>query len=419
MIRTLTRWGWLPLLAIPAILLFAISLQVMGQVRVYGWWGLKTHTPDFEDARSITSAIEYAREGHDPGKSNPRDPWGRPFNYPRIWLALGQLGLDQSHTTGLAIVLSISLYIGFLLFPGSRAGWFPSACILLVMFSPAVMMGVKAGNIDQFMFFLVAMGIVGISQSGRVAQAAGVIAMLAGFVLKIFPAFGLAAILSLGRRHCLWLGPLLVLVAGIYGWTQLEELQRMKDTTPVGIAASYGRDVTALRVAAELPQLANAARIGAIAGIFMGFALLAFGALSRDREDRVEPFDDRSLTAFRAGAMIYCGTFLLGSNWDYRLMFLAFPLPLLVAICRHPSRSMRWSAILVTASLLASCWSIAIWGLLRGIPHGSQASVAIDEASNWIVFLGLMFLFGRTLPAWIPAPWANPKTRGQGSPEFA
>ncbi|MCW1885149.1 hypothetical protein OKA04_10455 [Luteolibacter flavescens] len=402
---TVTRqrggWKWW-LLAIPAILLFAIALQVSGQVRVFGAWGLNVHTPDFEDARSITSAIESVREGIDPTVANPRDPWGRPFNYPLVWLALGEFGFDQSRTGELALWLTASLFLGFLVFPGRRTGWFPAICLLLVMMSPAVMMGVKAGNIDQFMFFLVALGIVGISHSRGAAQVAGVSAIVAAFVLKMFPAFGLAAILGFRKRLCLWLCAILVLGTGIYGWTQLGELQRIKSTTPVGIAASYGRDVTALRVAEELPHLANAARIGSHAMTAVGIGLLALGAFTGKREGIGA--DARAITAFRAGAMIYCGTFLLGSNWDYRLMFLAFTIPLLAAMCRQASPVVKWSSLLMLACILASCWSIGIWGVLRGIPHGSQASVVIDEGANWAVFLGLMFLFGRTLPAWLAIP---------------
>ena len=53
----------------------------------------------FFDTRNLTAALECRRLGFDPLVESPCDPWGRPLNYPRVWLALRWLGLNQSHTT--------------------------------------------------------------------------------------------------------------------------------------------------------------------------------------------------------------------------------------------------------------------------------------------------------------------------------
>src|SRR5262245_12606830 len=50
----------------------------------------------FFDARNLTAAWECQRLGYDPLYESPCDPWGRPVNYPRVWLLLGVLGLGQS-----------------------------------------------------------------------------------------------------------------------------------------------------------------------------------------------------------------------------------------------------------------------------------------------------------------------------------
>ena len=68
----------------------------------------------FFDTRNLTAALECRRLGFDPLVQNPCDPWGRPLNYPRVWLALRWLGLNQSHTVALAL-LFIIVFLGSIL----------------------------------------------------------------------------------------------------------------------------------------------------------------------------------------------------------------------------------------------------------------------------------------------------------------
>ena len=99
--------------------------------------------------------------------------------------------------------------------------------------------------------------------------------------------------------------------------------------------------------------------------------------------------------------MVYCGTFLLGGNWDYRLMFLIFTVPALVSIARGNERVASRVAMLTLATEIVSCWALVIWNTLKHLPAGSPASVVLDEGANWFVFLALLWLFGRTSPGWI------------------
>ena len=82
-----------------AISIFGTMILTLGPTRTFACWGIDTTHPDFADIRGITSAMESHRLGFDPLVENPRDPFGRAFNYPRAWLGLSPLGLDQSHST--------------------------------------------------------------------------------------------------------------------------------------------------------------------------------------------------------------------------------------------------------------------------------------------------------------------------------
>jgi hypothetical protein len=399
---------WL-VLALPAVLLFLGAMRWAGPPEVFRLWGLTVLSPDYEDARGITAAIESQNEGHDPRFVNPKDPWERKYNYPRPWLLLGHLGINQEHTAAFAAVLGAAFFIGLLAFPERSTGAVAGAGMLAIAFSPAVMLGYKAGNTDLFMFFLVAMAVLGISRSSPAARVAGCVAIAAGFVLKIFPAFALAAILGWRPRYCLPTLAVAVLLAASYAWVQRDDLAAVRNATPQAGSVSYGRLVAAVRFVEVSPVLGKVASAASWIGVAAGGLLLAGGALGRRHvsPDEAEPevgagLSPMSLAAFRAGAMVYCGTFLLGGNWDYRLMFLIFTVPALVSIARGNERVASRVATLTLAAEMVSCWALAIWNTLKHIPGGSPASVVLDEGANWFVFLALLWLFGRTVPSWFP-----------------
>jgi hypothetical protein len=85
------------------------------------FFGVPTGPSLFFDARNLTAAWECQRLGYDPMYENPCDPWGRPLMYLRPWLLLGALGLNQSHTFGLAAVLIAVMFLSFSLLVGRVA----------------------------------------------------------------------------------------------------------------------------------------------------------------------------------------------------------------------------------------------------------------------------------------------------------
>lgn len=380
------------------ILAFAATLLALGPKDTFLLWGFKVNSPDFEDARGITAALESQREGHQPWVDNPRDPWGRLFNYPRVWLQLGKLGVDQSHTAVLAAAMTVLFFLGALLFPPRDTAWLTSVLMLAVLFSPAVMLGIQNGNIDQLMFFLLAIAIAGISSNRSWARALGVGAVLAGMSLKIFPIFGAAAVLGWDRRRCLRTLAFIGAVAGLYLATHWQEIAAIRHATPMASTTSYGRDVLWMRLQQESATAGGVARVCSWLGVAAAFALVPLGFRAGNSKKQDEGRCARqALAAFHVGAGVYCGTFLLGNNWDYRLMFLVFTFPLLAGLARHGEKLPRIVSVLALVASLLSCWHIAIWKLARHVPFGSPSSVALDETCNWLVFLCLMFLGGHGL----------------------
>lgn len=395
---TIRRFGAWRIAFLLAFLGFGAGWWIAGPEQVFGLWGFRVLQPPYEDARGITAAIESANEGFEPWVENPNDPWGRIYNYPRIWLKLGALGLDTSHTAAFAAVLTVLFFAGLLLFPPRNTGWADAVLILLVAFSPAAMLGVKAGNTDQGMFFLLSLAVVGISSSRRMTRAGGIAAVLAGFLLKIYPILGMAACARFGRRTALLILAGTAAVVATYGFLHWDETSTIRKATPFAGRVSYGKDVFWMRAASEFPALAGPARVASWAGAILGCCLVPAGAYLQNRRSSPALADHRTHVAFLVGAAVYGGTFLMGSNWDYRLLMLAFTVPGLLAMAGDKPRAERAIAITTLCAVVFACWSTMFWNLSRHIPGGSAASVVLDEAGKWLVFLGLCLLSGRCVP---------------------
>ena len=100
------------------------------------------------------------------------------------------------------------------------------------------------------------------------------------------------------------------------------------------------------------------------------------------------------IDAFRAGAGIYVGTFFLGNNWTYRLMFLIFVIPQLVSWRNDARRG--FISLIALISIIVSCWSM--WG--DGI-ISSGWLFAIDEICNWVLFAALFYLLISSMPLFL------------------
>ena len=79
--------------------MFAVALvltytAIFGLSATIGWtrtWravGVDSMFPPFADLRTLTGASITVAHGIDPLRQNPGDPWGRPLNYPRVWIPI-------------------------------------------------------------------------------------------------------------------------------------------------------------------------------------------------------------------------------------------------------------------------------------------------------------------------------------------
>jgi len=89
--------------------------------------------------------------------------------------------------------------------------------------------------------------------------------------------------------------------------------------------------------------------------------------------------------SFCFGAGIYCGTFLLGSNFIYRLMFLLLCLPQLQDWSAPAHASNRLTAMIARGILILIL--SALW--LNGSANGHSTFMLVPQLLDWLIFLVL------------------------------
>jgi hypothetical protein len=373
------------------VLVSLIVLLCSGQLigwdptwRMFGVWPLQ---PPFFDMHIVMDYAACAAKGFDayvPHSCNPTN-----FNIPPIWLWLGFLGLNGSHSTWLSVAIIVSA-VGVMvaLFKGRSVA--DGVLALVAILSPSVMMGVERGNLDVLIFALVG-GAALIYEEQRTGRITGAIALLGlGILLKLFPMFSVALAARFNRRTFLF-----AIVITVFSLAYLaaisEYIPLIRSNVPTTFLLSYGYKAPFL----GLDRLLTKAGLNPTGladtwiPLFLGILTLIFAAaaaLINFHYGRMFCTVTNSVagTAFLFGSGIYCGTFLLGTNFIYRLMFLLLCLPQLQDWQREKSNEKKRK---IERGLFVTVLS-ALW--LNGNWIGqSPFLLVMPQLIDWLLFFGL------------------------------
>ena len=385
-------------IVIGGILLLSLWVAIFGFPSFRKFWNMPQTPLIFADTHTIITSAESYALGYDPMFENIADPYGREMNYPRIWQCLFWLPINSDHLVLLAGTFILLFFVGIFFFLktiDTQIALFLGA----VIFSPSAIFGLQSGNNDLVVFFVVALAL----RLGYRSKFWGSIAMFFAAILKVFPIFGLAQLVTEDKRD-FWrfLIPLTALFL-IYCWISLDDFRQIYSVTPRGRSGAYGVYVLPMMIEKTLqkwtifPDLRTWI-IAAAPIFFYGIAGLIFlislyALVNKNTLSR--PVAGIHISPFRVGACIYIGSFLLASNWNYRMIFLIFTIPQLFAWLSIADIRLLRILWITLVGILFSCWSMFIQGIL-----GSYIFI-LDEIANWIVFSGLIYLFLASLPNWL------------------
>jgi hypothetical protein len=374
--------------------LFFIFLILLCSGHVIGWdatWrsvGVTPLRPHFFDMHVPLDYAACALEGSDPYV--PHSCNVANFNIPPVWLWLGPLGLNGSNSDWLALAfiacasgVTVALFRGRSVIHGLMA--------LIAILSPSVMMGVERGNPDLLILALVGGAALLYDEHSRARTLGAVMLISVGIVLKLFPMFSVALAARFNRRTFLFA----VIIAGlavIYLAAIFKYILLIRSNVPTTFMLSYGYKTPFLgwdhlRSEAGLNPIGlGDTWLPTFTSIATLLAAAAAAVLSWRHGRMFCPVADSVAgTAFLFGSGIYCGTFLLGTNFIYRLMFLLLCVPQLLDWMSQKSYDKERTSSIETwllVTVLAVLW-------LNGNANGHTTFLWVPQLFNWLLFFAL------------------------------
>lgn len=385
--RSLGLWILLAVLAaaaIPFSCVFFGQLSELGYqgawAAAFGFYAIPTMLPMFADLRTITHGVECWVHGIDVYLIDPCDPWGRPTNYPPIWLDISKaIGVDSRWTVPMGASFVASFGLAAIGFFGRRGKAWHGLVYGFALISPPVMLGIERGNPDIFVFTLIVSGL-SLAFRGSMAAVAATGFFGLATALKLFPIYSAAILLVRGGRATM-IAVAVVLFGAAYFTMNANYVASISANTSRGTVLAFGAEVifNGLAASFDWPALRGAATpalVGVLTaaislGIYVGQRHPAFLPLPRNRWGG----------GFAIGAAIYLFSFMVAANWDYRLSFMLLCLPQWLdwASARELSGLERLTARALLISFVVSAYltNRSVFALLY-----------IDEVLNW----GLFFL---------------------------
>jgi hypothetical protein len=393
-------------LLIAGIVLIWVALLVLFQSYGYNetWelWNVPTLDPVFRDFQLIPGSAESFRNGFEPSTENPYDVGQRIFNYPAFWRLFFYTNITAGDTVWIVALLLVLYFVSAILFP-QKLTISGAILMLLVVFSPASMLLYERGNADLFVFFICAMIVLTTDYSATLT--AGLIVL--GAVVKMFPLFGITVLLKESKQVFWKLVIVSILFMVVYGLLTFQSQSAAWNTTMRGDGLSYGSFVFFTRLGEYVQEfIPGTFSDGMWQVVFevLALALILFAAIPAVRgSDLLGASNERNLAAFRMGAAIYVGTFLLGNNWDYRLAFLVFVIPQLSEWVFQNNQKWRLVAIATLVSIMLSCWNLLVRIDLAFIPlkDSMNRNFVFDEFINWLLVPGFTYLLVASFPVWL------------------
>ena len=360
-----------------------------GSSYLFRFFAVPVMEPCFADLRTITGGAESKKQGFDPMVKNPGDPWNRVMNYPRIWQSLYFFGVDERDTVPVGI-LFVSLFLFGVCLVLPNAPNVTILAVILTLLSPAVLLGIERGNTDLLMFFLVAFAVFLVDKNR--CYLSSFVVLFAAF-LKLFPIFAVVSLLRAEKKLFFRLFCVVCAVFAVYLAVTFPDLILIGNGTPKIIYSSFGKDILWMK-AFEINET-----LGVFVKCFSYFVLAIVAVLAAFlffREFVPVKFEKSiTLDSFRAGAMIYIGTFLLGSNFIYRLMFLILVIPQLLVWMQSLSGKYK---IFSFAAFFSAFWLLygqMISKIMRFFSDHIRIvryfMFFVDEIFGWTLFVVLFF----------------------------
>ncbi|MCI0414349.1 carbohydrate binding domain-containing protein [bacterium] len=250
------------------------------------------------------------------------------------------------------------------------------------------LLGVERGNADILIFVLLAWSIALMNRGAATSVASYGLIFLSA-ILKLYPVAAFLIALRESKRKALVL--ILVLTASflIYIWASFSDMVLLKNALPHDQYLSYGGSIIFHNLSNALKSIGIVIPIKKTYFCFSAVLItlvLIYSFLNRKRLDIP---DQNHIDSFRIGALIYAATFLIANNYNYKLVFLLFTVPQILAWIKSGTKLGFFSSYAL-ASLILTLW-FNTW----------RFQFLVREIASWFLLIYFLCLLLLTMPAWI------------------
>lgn len=338
--------------------LYSIFLIFLSEFSGFRLLGVPIMNPSFADLRFITSASDCYSSGAWSMTSVSCDPWERPFNYPSLWVKFfSYLGLGESKTIFLGIlellILSAAL-IYWIHWAYLRLDYYSSRKMfaifaLCTLLSPPILLLAERGNIDILIFAGMTLAHFNLTRSAYLT--AGLLVSLLG-TLKLYPFLALLKILDFRKRV---VASCLILASSFLGiFIIFDELEYVLSRSANGWnSISFGLSELPLLLLGEMFGPNTKLVAAAVGAIILVFTALVISILKSKKAIAFESLNDsNSIPCGNASTMslLFLGSYLSGTAYDYRLITLVPVIFLLLVNIR--SKTGFWLIIFLSLASL-------------------------------------------------------------------
>lgn len=377
---------------IPAVSAWITHTDIRANMRLVGVMDMD---PAFADSYNITTAIESQHNGFNPLQTNPVDITGRPMNYPRIWLWLEYLGISIRNTSLLAECF-IFLFVLSFFFIIKNSNNSQGIIYSIALCSPPVLLAIERGNNDLFIFSLLVFSSIlsseGIGSQDRISirNIASHLFLLLSSILKLFPVIILISQYieqynTTSKKKSIVMGICLVIFA-VYVIFSLDDIIQIAKVVPSAISTSFGSMVMPDYILRKL------AKFGVpiprmYVRLLIVFLCFALPILFYIRNIRLSYSKDNSIHStiesrlFKIASIVFCTVFILGNNFDYRLIFVLLMIPQLLH--RITSENDKIATLMIGTILCLLWLSFYISSSYSGL---KDILNMVSECCAWLIY---------------------------------
>lgn len=259
------------------------------------------------------------------------DLLGCALNYPKVWITISKFFLKNSYTNYyLVITFIIYSYIFYYFIKQYKSYFF-----LYFYLSGVSLLLLERGNVEIIIFFLLFFSLI----QKNILK---LIFLYLSIILKIFPIFSIVSLISTKNIRFL-IFTILFLI--LYFFYTFEQFQFIFNNTPNSGDMSYGTKAITSNIYKHYNLDFNNYLLSLLLIIFTIFSYQFF------LKKKFKKIKYTNEEMFVSGSAIFVGTFLLGSNHDYRMIFLFFVIPLIINLNLNLYKYILIGLILLSAEL--------------------------------------------------------------------